>query len=188
MYDFAETPGKGFYIIEHRDKPEFTWVELEPMHIMKQSVVTSDRRRSPEWYSMQVKSEVESFLKTLRASEKSGYLRIRLEGDLSEGFPNDIALDIPEDPLLLWVDVDTMKMELPALTIRPQRDHIDVKDYFSVFGDFAEDIREMHVMVGDALEEDASSSTGLLKSTQRVPYINEWVKRFESHQFKEPSE
>jgi len=188
MYDFAETPGKGFYIVEHNDKPEFTWVELEPMHIMKQSVITSERRRPPEWYAEKVKSEVDGFLKKLRESGKPGYIRIKLEGDLSEGFPSDIILDIPEDPLLLWVDVDTMKMELPALTIRPQKDHIDVKDYFSGFGEFAEDIREMHVMVGDALEEDASSSTGLLKPTQRVPYINEWVKRFENRIFREAEE
>ena len=188
MYDFAEIPGKGFYIVEHGKDSVFTWVELEPMHIMKQAVISSKRRRPPEWYVEKVKGEVEVFLDRLKASAKPGYIRIRLDGSLSEGFPSDITIDIPDDPLLLWVDVDTMKMELPALTVRPKRDRVDVKDHFSGFGEFAKDIREMHLMVGDALEEDASSSTGLLKPTQRVPYINEWVKRFENRKFREAEE
>jgi len=185
MYDFAEAPDKGFYIIEHGDQPVFTWEPLEPLHHMRQVKVGSDHRRPPSWYGERVTAEVDSFLKLLRETGKPGYIRLRLEGGLSEGFPSDIPYNLPEDPLLLWVDVDTMRMELPPLTVRPQRDRVDVKEYFSSFGEFSEDIREMHRKVGDALEEDASSTTGLLRPSQRVPFISEWVKRFEDHAFKE---
>jgi DNA repair exonuclease SbcCD nuclease subunit len=185
MYDFAESPDKGFYIVEHGDKPEFRWVPLEPLHYMKQVDISSDRRRPPSWYSERVAKEVDQFLIILKESGRPGYLRLRLEGGLTEGFPSNIHYSQPDDPLLLWVDVDTMKMELPPLMVRPQRDRLDIKEYFSIFGEFSGDIQEMHRKVGEALEEKASTTTGLLRPSQRLQYITEWVKRFESRTFKE---
>ena len=191
MYDFAEDPDKGLYIVDaDGDEPVFTWVPIELMHHMKKVDVRSERRRPPAWYGDAINGEVESFIKELRESGKEGYLRVRVDGGLSEGFPSDIPLDAveklrTEEPLLLYVDVDTMNLEPPPMAVRPQRDRVDVLEFFSGFGEFAEQIREMHVRVGEVLEEDASVQTGLLTPTRRAPLVSEWVKRLEEHGFRE---
>jgi hypothetical protein len=62
-------------------------------------------------------------------------------------------------------------------------ENTDVAEYFRDFGDFAEDIREVHGRVREALEEDASTKTGLLTATQREQFIVDWVRRFEARGF-----
>ena len=52
-------------------------------------------------------------------------------------------------------------------------------------GEFAEEISEMHTQVREALEEQASATTGLLTMSQRAPLVEEWVKRFEIIKFRE---
>jgi len=193
MYDFAEKPEKGFYIVENADDdPEFRWVPIEPMHIMKQTVVKSDRRRPPEWYRSRIVEAVRAFVEELRKAGKPGYLKVVVDGGLSEGFPSDINLDeverLKREPLLLWVDVDTMELDLPPMAVRPEREHVDVEEFFSDFGEFAAKIREMHGRVKEVLEEEASVQTGLLTPSQRILLIEEWLERFEERRFGEEAE
>jgi len=192
MYDFGEGPEKGFYLVENADaEPAFRWVSIEPMHVMKQTVVGSRRRRRPiEWYREHIVEAVTAFVDELRRAEKPGYLRVVVEGGLSEGFPSDIVLDEvdrlkKDEPLLLWVDVDTMGLDLPPMAVRPEREQVSVSEFFSDFGEFVEDIREMHGRVRDTLEDEASVQTGLLTPSQRWPLIAEWLRRFEGRRFKE---
>ncbi len=190
MYDFAEDPDKGFYIVDTDGEPEFRWVPIEPMHLMKQVVVRSDRRRPPAWYGGRVLEEVEGFVGELRRAGKQGYIRVRVEGGLSEGFPSDVPLEDVDglkgsEPLLLWVDADTMNLDLPPMAVRPQRDRVDVAEFFRGFGEFADEIKEMHRRVGEVLEEEASLTTGLLTPSQRAPLVSEWVERLEGRRFRE---
>lgn len=194
MYDFGEKPEKGFYLVENADtEPVFQWVSIEPMHVMKQTVVKSGRRRSTEWYRERIVDAVSGFVEELRSARKQGYMRVVVEGGLSEGFPSDLVLDevdrmVEKEPLLLWVDVDRMGLDLPPVAIRPEREPESVAEFFKDFDKFADDIREMHVMVRDVLEEEASVQTGLLTPSQRGPLIAEWLGRFEERRFKEEAE
>ncbi len=43
----------------------------------------------------------------------------------------------------------------------------------------------MHTRVREALEEQASATTGLLTATQRAPLVEECVERFEARKFRE---
>ncbi|MFQ6052999.1 MAG: exonuclease SbcCD subunit D, partial [Candidatus Bathyarchaeia archaeon] len=191
MYDFAERPEKGFYLVEGAEAdPVFRWVPIEPMHVMRQTAVRSERRRPPEWYRSRINEAVEEFAGELKRTGKEGYLRVVVEGGLSHGFPSDIVLDeveglVRDERLLLWVDVDTMGMDLPPLAVRPEGGLVDVEEFFSEFGEFAGEIREMHGRVRDALEEEASVQTGLLTPSQRVPHVAEWLRLFEGRRFRE---
>ena len=192
MYDFAERPEKGFYIIDvpGEGPPDFEWVPVESMHLMRQASVETEDRESPGWYRKGVLEAVDSFRMELAKAGKPGYLRVRVGGRLKEGFPGDIDLaavdDLVEsDPLLLWVDVDTLGLEAPLITGPPERERIDVAEFFSVFGEFADEIQEMHARVREALEEEASLQTGLMTPSQRAPLAEEWVRRFEGHTFRE---
>jgi hypothetical protein len=190
MYDFAERPEKGFYIVDHGDEPQFTWVPIEPLHLMKQVRVDTERRREPFWFRNEILEQVENFRTELEKAGKSGYLRIRVRGPLKDGFPSDIDLSaidriIREDPLLLWVDADTLGVEIPIIAGVTEREQVDLTEFFKDFGEFAEDIREMHGMVRETLEESASVQTGLLTPSQRAPLVEEWVKRLEARSFME---
>jgi hypothetical protein len=190
MYDFAENPEKGFYIVETGDEgpPEFRWIHIEPMHVMRQAEVKTEDRETPDWYRDRIKEAVEAFRGELEKAGKPGYLMVRVSGRLREGFPGDVDLRwvdelVGSDPLLLWVDVDTLGLEAPLTSGPPEREMVDVAEFFSVFGGFAEEIREMHGRVRDTLEEEASLQTGLLTPSQRAALVEEWVRRFEGHWF-----
>ncbi|MCW3992737.1 MAG: metallophosphoesterase family protein [Candidatus Bathyarchaeota archaeon] len=194
MYDFGEDPEKGFYLVEGAEaEPEFRWISIEPMHVMKQASVRHRGRRPTDWYRGRIVKAVEAFVEELRRAGKPGYVRVAVEGGLSEGFPSDIILDEVErlrgeEPLLLWADVDTMGLDLPQWVVRPEREEVDVAEFFSDLGEFAEEIREMHGMVRDALEEEASVQTGLLTPSLRRPLVAEWLRRFEGRRFGEGEE
>jgi DNA repair exonuclease SbcCD nuclease subunit len=190
MYDFGERPEKGFYIVDHGEEPKFTWIPIESLHHMKRARIDSERRRNPAWFSGKILEEVELFRAELERAGKQGYLRIRVRGPLRDGFPGDIDLEpvtrlTQDDPSLLWVDVDTLGVEMPLVAGVPEREQIDVAQFFSPLGDFAAEIGEMHTGVREALEEQASATTGLLTGSQRAPLVEEWVERFEARKFKE---
>jgi len=190
MYDFGEKPEKGLYIVDHGEEPRFTWVPIEPMHMMKRALVETERRQTPRWFSDQILEQIELFRKELEKAGKPGYLRIRVRGPLKDGFPGDIDLDgvrdiHREDPRLLWVDVDTLGVEMPFLAGTPERERVDIAEFFSPFGELAEDIKEMHGKVREAIEESASPQTGLLTQSQRAPFVEEWVSRLEARTFRE---
>jgi DNA repair exonuclease SbcCD nuclease subunit len=188
IYDFAEEPEKGFYIVD-TEGPKWTWVPIEPLHVMRQAKVSSQRGMAPKWYEEKAVETLRSFVDELHNRHKQGYIRIKLEGTLSEGWPTDVSEDrIREagaDPLLLWVDVDTLELNLPPSVARPMAENTDVSEYFRDFGGFAEEIREVHGRVREALEEEASTKTGLLTATQREQFIVDWVRRFEAKRFRE---
>ena len=190
MYDFGERPEKGFYIVDHGEEPEFAWVPIEPLHHMKRARIDSDRRRNPAWFSGRILEEVNLFRSELERAGKEGYLRVRVRGPLRDGFPGDIDLEpvtrlTQEDPSLLWVDIDTLGVEMPFVAGAPEREQIDVAEFFAPLGAFAAEIGEMHTRVREALEEQASATTGLLTATQRVPLVEEWIERFEARTFRE---
>jgi DNA repair exonuclease SbcCD nuclease subunit len=190
MYDFGERPEKGLYIVDHGEKPKFTWVPIEPLHLMKRARIGSERRRNPAWFSSRILKEVELFRSELERVGKEGYLRVRVRGPLRDGFPGDIDLEpvtrlTQDDPNLLWVDVDTLGVEMPLVAGAPEREQIDVAEFFAPLGEFAGEIGEMHTRVREALEEQASATTGLLTASQRAPLVEEWVERFEERKFRE---
>jgi DNA repair exonuclease SbcCD nuclease subunit len=190
MYDFGEKPEKGLYIVDHGEAPRFTWVPIEPMHAMKRALVETERRQTPRWFSDQILEQVELFRAELEKAGKPGYLRVRVRGPLKDGFPGDIDLDgvrdiHREDPRLLWVDVDTLGVEMPFLAGTPERERVDIAEFFFPFGELAEDIREMHGKIREAIEESASPQTGLLTQSQRAPFVEEWVRRLEARTFRE---
>lgn len=187
IYDFAEDPEKGLYIVD-TEGPQFTWVPIEPLHVMRQVKIDNGRGADPKWYEAKAVETLRGFVDELHAQHKQGYIRIKLEGTLSEGWPSDVSEDrirgaVP-DPLLLWTDVDTLELNLPPSVARPMAENTDVAEYFRDFGGFAEEIREVHGRVREALEEEASTKTGLLTATQREQFIVDWVRRFEAKTFK----
>ena len=190
MYDFAEGTEKGFYILDYDGiEAAFRWISIEPMHLMKQVDVKPERRQSPEWYRSRITEAVKGFVEELKRAKKHGYIRVAIKGELSEGFPSDITLEEVEairkaQPLLLWVDVDTMGLDIPPMAIRADHDQVNIAEFFSTFGEFAGDIKEMHVRVKEALEEEASVQTGLLTPSQRTPLLEEWLRRFEESSFR----
>ncbi|MDP7206969.1 MAG: hypothetical protein QGH14_00060, partial [Candidatus Bathyarchaeota archaeon] len=190
MYDFGEHPEKGFYIIDHGEAPKFTWIPLEPLHFMKRARIDSERRQTPAWFSRRILEEVNLFRLDLERTGKEGYLRIRVRGPLRDGLPGDIDLEpvnrlIHDDPSLLWVDVDTIGVEMPLVARAVEQEQIDVATFFAPLGEFAGEITKMHTRVREALEEQASATTGLLTASQRVSLVEEWVGHFEARKFRE---
>ena len=193
-YDFAENPEKGLYIVEHGEEPKFTWKAIEPLHIMKQVNIDTEKRHVPVYYGLKILEKVESFSSELEAADKSGYLRIRVRGRLQMGFVSEIDQSevdeiVKADPRFLWLDVDTLGVEMPIAIVTPNgSSSVNLQEvitkFFSGFEDFAEDIGEMYVKAQETLEEIASEQTGLLTSSQRGPFVEEWVGRFEGRRFR----
>ena len=188
VYDFAEDPDKGFYIVD-TEGPHFTWIPIEPLHIMKQAIISNQRRAPPAWFEERARSELMSFIKELEANKKQGYLKIKLEGSLSEGWPSDIREEYireitKENPLLLWMDLDTLELNLPPEIATSTSEGTDVSVYFKEFGEFADEIRLIHGKVRDTLEEEASTRTGLLTGTQREHFVVDWIRIFEARRFR----
>jgi len=190
LYDFGEEPPKGFWLVDvdAGSEPQFRWVEIEPMHLMRKLEIAGKGRNPPSWYQEKVLESVKAFQNELRRTGKSGYLRVVVSGELSEGFPSDIDLSgveamRKEEPRLLYVDVDTMELEVPHLGFTFERERIDIAEFFRDFGDFASEISEMHAKVRETLEESASVQTGLLPPSQRAPLIEEWLRRFRERSF-----
>lgn len=192
LYDFGEEPPKGFWLVDvdAGSEPQFRWVEIEPMHKMRKMEIEGKGKAPPSWYQEKVLEAVRAFLKELRETRKSGYLRVVVRGELSEGFPSDIDLSGVEaarkgESGLLYVDVDTMELEVPRLGFALERERIDIAEFFKDFGGFAAEIGEMHAKVREVLEESASVQTGLLPQSQRIPLIEEWLRRFRERSFGE---
>ncbi|MBM3291712.1 hypothetical protein FJY84_03445 [Candidatus Bathyarchaeota archaeon] len=188
IYDFAETPDKGYYIID-TEKQDFTWIPIDSLHYMKQVKIETERNKTPSWYEEKISETLMDFINELRSTKKEGYLKIKLSGRLSEGWPSDINNEfiselIKTEPKFLWVDVDTMDIELPQETAIIQKEGVEVSNYFPGISSFSETIKEMHTKIRDTLEEEASTLTGLLTPTQRSPIIHEWLKHFEQKKFK----
>jgi hypothetical protein len=188
VYDFAEDPNKGFYIVDTKG-PHFTWIPIEPLHTMRQVIISSRRREAPVWFEDRARSELQSFIKELETNKKEGYLKIKLEGNLSEGWPSDIGEDkilegAKKNPLLLWLDLDTLELNLPPEIATPTSEGTDISEYFKDFGEFAKEIRLIHGKVRDTIEEEASTRTGLLTGTQREHFISDWIGLFEARRFR----
>ncbi|MBN1683349.1 metallophosphoesterase family protein [Candidatus Bathyarchaeota archaeon] len=188
IYDFAETPDKGYYIVDS-NKQEFHWIPIEPYHLMKQVNIDGDKSRPPSWYEEKIIEVIMDFINELRSTKKEGYLRIKVRGKLSEGWPSDINNEYiseltQSEPNFLWFDIDTMDLEIPKETQIIKKDIADISEYFLELGDFTEVINEMHLKTRETLEEEASTLTGLLTSTQRIPLIQDWLKFFEEKKFK----
>ena len=137
-----------------------------------------------------IMNEVNFFIEELNSKAKEGYIRITVQGKLSEGFPSDISnievqKIVKKESRLLWVDLVTLNLGLPSMMARPEKNSEDVAEYFTDFGEFKDDIRDMHNHVKDILDNKASEQTGLLKKSDRASLIMDWVERFEAKAFRE---
>ena len=190
MYDFGERADKGFYMVElDGGEPRFRWVGIEPLHVMAKAVVSSPVPRSPRWFTEAISSEVRRFSEHLRRVGKAGYMKIQVDGQLSEGLPADVELlqverEVEENPLLLHVDVDFAGLELPPLYVAGPMRHVKLEEFLKEFGDFASDVQDMYRRVMDELEEHASPRTGLLPESVRTRLVDEWLRLFRGRSFR----
>ena len=189
MYDFGEGPDKGFYIVElDGGGPRFRWVRLDPIHVMSRVVVSPSTPMSPGWFSEAIVREVRRFSERLKEVGKPGYLKVVVEGQLSEGLPADVNLlgverEVEGNPLLLHVDVDFAGLELPPLYVAAPTRVVRLEEFLSEFGDFAPEVSGMYRRVVDELEEHASLRTGLLPKSVRMRLVDEWLRLFRERRF-----
>ncbi|MEM2385646.1 MAG: hypothetical protein QXO67_01565 [Candidatus Bathyarchaeia archaeon] len=168
------------------------FIPLKPLHKIKNEVVDSKgAAEQPEWFIEKAVAAANKFSEELKSEGGEGILRIALRG-IVDGNRLDLEADIEgriqevrkDKPQLLHVEIANELNELTAGAVSvPEhmgRDEF-LQEVFSILGEkgmaqalsLAEEVRM-------TLEEKASAQTGLLKESDRKPFVERWLKILEA--------
>lgn len=189
--DLSDEGPFGVCILKLNDKVECNFVPLKPLYKIKSETIDSKgAAQKPNWFLEKAMEAANKFSKEVQSEEIEGIFRIALRG-VVDGSRFDLEADIEaqmreirrNNPKLLHVEIDNGLCELSSGVIsvpeHMSRDEF-LREVFSVLGEkglaqalsLAEEVRM-------ALEEKASSQTGLLKESDRRPFIEKWLKILE---------
>ncbi|MEM2613436.1 MAG: metallophosphoesterase [candidate division WOR-3 bacterium] len=189
--DLSDEGPFGVCILNLDNRVDCTFIPLKPLHKIKNEVVDSKgAAEKPEWFIEKAMSAVNKFSEELKSERGEGILRIVLRG-MVDGNKLDLETDIEgqmrelrkDKPQLLYVEIANELSELRAGAISvPEhmgRDEF-LQEVFSILGEkgmiqalsLAEEVRM-------TLEEKASAQTGLLKESDRKPFVEKWLKILE---------
>jgi len=191
--DLADEGPHGVWILNLDGKAECRFIPLKPLHkIRSEAVDTRGAAEKPEWFVERAVEAARSFADELRSEGAEGILRIAMRGTV-DGNKFDLQAEVEgrmreiraETPLLLHVEVDNGLKELSAGEASVP-EHVGREEFlreaFSVLGD--EGLRKAMALAEEvqaALEERASAQTGLLKESDRKPYVERWIRILEEH-------
>ncbi|MEM3618248.1 MAG: metallophosphoesterase [Candidatus Bathyarchaeia archaeon] len=190
--DLSDEGSFGVCILNLDRGVNCNFIPLKPLHKIKNEVVDSKgAAEQPEWFIEKAVTAVNVFSEELKSEGGEGILRIALRG-IVDGNRLDLEADIEgrirevrkDKPQLLHVEIANELSELRAGAVSvPEHTGRDefLQEVFSILGEkgmaqalsLAEEVRM-------TLEEKASAQTGLLKESDRKPFVERWLKILEA--------
>jgi DNA repair exonuclease SbcCD nuclease subunit len=186
--DLSDDSQHGVCILNLDRHVECKFIPIKPLHIIKNAIIDGGEAvRRPEWFIKEAAAAANQFSEQLKAEGGEGMLRIVLRG-LLDGNRFDLEAEVErrvrviqaENPRLLHVEVDNGLSEASPVRVSVP-EHMTREEFleevFRVLGEermvqalsLAEEVRI-------ALEERASPQTGLLRESDRKPFIERWLK------------
>jgi len=190
--DLSDEGPHGVCLLNLKEQIDSKFIPLKPLHKIKNEFIDSEgATEQPKWFIEKAATAADKFAEELKNGGIEGILRIALRG-IVDGNKFDLEADIErkmqeirkDNPQLLHVEIDNGLSELTAGAVSvPEymgRDEF-LQEVFSILGDkrmaqaltLAEEVRM-------ALEEKASAQTGLLKESDRKPFVEKWLKILEA--------
>ncbi|MGB9778536.1 MAG: metallophosphoesterase family protein [Candidatus Bathyarchaeales archaeon] len=189
--DLSDEWPHGVCILNLKQQIDCKFIPLKPLHKIKNELVDSKgATQQPKWFIEKAVTVANKFSEALTSEDVEGILRIALRG-IVDGNRFDLEAEIErrmqeirkENERLLHVEIDNGLSELAlggvSVPEHMGRDEF-LQEVFSLLGEkgmaqalsLAEEVRM-------TLEEKASAQTGLLKESDRKPFVEKWLKILE---------
>jgi DNA repair exonuclease SbcCD nuclease subunit len=190
--DLSDGSPHGVCILELGKRVECRFIPIKPLHKIKNVVVDSEgATQQPEWFIERAVAAASQFSEQVKAEGGQGMLRIALRGFL-DGNRFDLETEVErqmhdiqrENPQLLHVEIDNGLTEVTSAGISVP-EHMTREEFLrEVFRSLGEERMAQALSLAEevrmALEERASDQTGLLKESDRKPFIERWLKVLEA--------
>ena len=183
--DLSEAGDHGVCILESGEKMKVKFMPLKPLYrIRNASIDGGEVSRTGEWFRERARAEIEDFSRELRGLGSGGILRIALKGlidgdryDLEAGLEG-MALEVRrENPLLVHVEIENHLLER-GVTLGVGGPLTKEELLMEILKPLSEEARagalELINEVEMALEEEASTKTGLLTGSRRREFVKRW--------------
>jgi DNA repair exonuclease SbcCD nuclease subunit len=190
--DLSDDTPHGVCVLRLGQRVDCKFIPVKPLYRIKNEVIDGGGAvQQPEWFIERAAAVAAQFSEQVREEGGQGILRIALRGFL-DGNRFDLEAEVEkrvqsirkENPQILHVEIDNALSEAtPAGISVPE--HMGREEFlqevFRSLGvkrmaqalSLAEEVRM-------ALEEKASAQTGLLKESDRKPFVEKWLKILEA--------
>jgi DNA repair exonuclease SbcCD nuclease subunit len=188
--DLSDDSPHGVCILKLNRQAECRFIPISPLHKIKNEVVDSEGAvQQPQWFVEKAVAAAIRFSEQVRDGQ--GILRIALRGFL-DGSRFDLDAEVErqmqrvrgENPQILHVEVDNGLSEIKPSGISVP-EHMGREEFLQeVFRSLGERRMVQALSLAEearmALEERASAQTGLLKESDRKPFVEKWLKILEA--------
>ena len=185
--DLSDEGPFGVYILEPNNRPKF--IQIKPLHEIRNSKVSSMEAVKPkEWFIENALREIKSYYSYLSDKGVDGILRLVISGYLEKGDPSEIDLTLRKElsklmsqGRLVYVDLVNLVEEIPQKIVFPKiGTGLDyVATILKPFGENISEALSLVEEIGIALDEKASSKTGLLTGLDRSHFVKKWLEILE---------
>jgi len=190
--DLSDDSPHGVCILEFGRRVKCKFTTLKPLHKIKNEVIDSQGAvEKPKWFVEKAVATAEKFSEEINAEGVEGILRVALQGFV-DGNRFDLEADIEKkmreacnrNPKLLHVEIDNAVGELTSGKVSLP-EHMGRDEFLQeVFSSLGEKRLAQALSLADevrmTLEEKASAQTGLLKESDRKPFVEKWLKILEA--------
>ncbi len=188
--DLADEGSHGVCIVELAgENIRVEYVPIHPLYMMRNISISSELPRPQEWYLVNVLRESEKYTAELESKGEEGILRIIIEGtikgdkyELEELLRSELMRVKDENPCLLYVALENrLREEAQTEPMKSAGKDEILETALELLGEksMAEAARLIEE-VEMALDEEASSKTGLLTDSARRRFVERWLKILEA--------
>jgi len=190
--DLSDDSPHGVCILKLGKRLECKFIPIKPLHKIRNEVIDSrGAAQQPKWFIEKAVAAANQFSEQVKGDGEQGILRIALRGFL-DGNRFDLEAEIErqtqnirkENPKILHVEIDNALSEVtPAGISVPE--HMGREEFLQeVFRSLGEKRMAQALSLAEevrmVLEEKASPQTGLLKESDRKPFVEKWLKILEA--------
>jgi DNA repair exonuclease SbcCD nuclease subunit len=190
--DLSDDSPHGVCILNLDQHVDCKFLPIKPLYRIKNEVIDSEGAvQQPQWFIERAFAAANEFSDMIRKEKEQGILRIALRGFL-DGNRFDLEAEIErqmrdiskENPNILHIEVDNDLSELRHVGINIP-EHMSREEFLQeVFNILGENLMAQALTLAEevrmALEERASTQTGLLKESDRAPFVEKWLKIMEA--------
>jgi len=190
--DLSDDTSHGVCVLKLGQRVDCEFIPIKPLYKIKNEVIDSGGAvQQPKWFIERAVAAAGQFSEQVKEEGGQGILRIALRGFL-DGNRFDLEAEIEKyvqstrkgNPQILHVEVDNALSEVtPAGISVPE--HMGREEFLQeVFRSLGEKRMAQALSLSEevrmALEERASAQTGLLKESDRRPFVEKWLKILEA--------
>jgi DNA repair exonuclease SbcCD nuclease subunit len=190
--DLSDDSPHGVCVLKLGQRLECKFIPIKPLHKIRNEVIDSRGAvQQPKWFIEKAVAAANQFSEQVKKEGEQGILRIALRGFL-DGNRFDLEAEIErqtqnirkENPQILHVEIDNALSEVTSAGISVP-EHMGREEFLQeVFRSLGEKRMAQALSLTEevrmTLEEKASPQTGLLKESDRKPFVEKWLKILEA--------